>query len=322
MDIVFCTDHGYVMPYGVLLKSICYNNVSAINFHIIITPSVSEEDKNRLKSIALSGKGNTVSFYLPTDEVIKKLESLPDIGPKHVSITTYYKLFLGEILPQSISKVLYLDGDMIVRKPLDNLWNMDVSSVSIAYVIDQSYTNIKWFNYLKYPSTLGYYNTGMFIANLDIWRRNNISAKFVDFAISFPERLLCREQDVMNYVLRNEKMELPITYNFQSGFLYDKGCMLIEYMKYEDQIEEYKSDPCVVHYLTSDKPWVKGSKHPYLSEFFKYRNMTVWKDEPLIKARPRYGVIADRFLRVARKLHLFPPKKRVYDIKNENPLKK
>ena len=50
MDIVACTDTKFIMPAGVMMYSVCYNNNSPIDFHIIIEASVTENDKNDLEN--------------------------------------------------------------------------------------------------------------------------------------------------------------------------------------------------------------------------------------------------------------------------------
>lgn len=46
---------------------------------------------------------------------IKKFEGLP-LGGKfsHISLATYYRLMLPEVLPVTLDKILYLDCDIIV----------------------------------------------------------------------------------------------------------------------------------------------------------------------------------------------------------------
>lgn len=56
--------------------------------------------------------------------------------PKHVTIATYYRLFITQVLPLEIHKILYLDGDMIVRKSLKTLFEANIDEYAIGVVHD------------------------------------------------------------------------------------------------------------------------------------------------------------------------------------------
>lgn len=321
MDIVACTDHGFVMPYGVLFKSICVNNSSNINFHVIVDGTFTDDDKEDLESIISSNPNNKIIYYYVSQDILDMLPTFPT-GPSHVVSTTYLKLFFADILPKNLDKVLYLDGDMIVRKSLDDLWNTDISEVAVGYVVDQGYAQIKWYNTLEYPSELAYFNTGMILINLKYWREHQAKERFLEFIREHPERIFIREQDVMSYTFREEKIELPLTYNFQCGFLYKRRLLQMDWFKYKDQIEKYKKDPCIIHYLTADKPWFKGNNNPYRSEFYKYKSMTKWKNVPLRSSKPKREKVIDKLVEYARKCHILKPIPSSYDDDNLNPLNK
>ncbi len=59
----------------------------------------------------------------------------------HTSVATYYRLRIPEILPQNISKALYLDGDIIVEQDLKELWNLDLSNAVLGAVEDADGVN-------------------------------------------------------------------------------------------------------------------------------------------------------------------------------------
>ena len=47
IHIVACLDHGFVMPTGVMMYSVCVNNPDVdINFHLIVDESVTADDRN------------------------------------------------------------------------------------------------------------------------------------------------------------------------------------------------------------------------------------------------------------------------------------
>lgn len=64
MDIVACTDNGYVMPTGVMMYSVCYNNADVdIVFHII-AGGVGTEEKEKLIKTIMPFKNKSVFFMM------------------------------------------------------------------------------------------------------------------------------------------------------------------------------------------------------------------------------------------------------------------
>lgn len=308
IEIVACTDKKFVMPTGVMIFSVCKNNLKGgTNFHIIIDEGVSPDDKIKLEDI-VKAYNNNIFFYQVDSAFFKKLPALGKFA--HVSQATYYRLCMADILPQNIDRVLYLDGDIIVRDSLAPLWDINMEGYAIAAVPSQGESNEKTYKRLGYSSALGYFNAGVLLVNLDYWRRNNVINEFICFIQKYPERIILHDQDVLNCVFNNKKLRLPIKYNFQHGFLFVKP--YYNWEKYKDEVEEARSNPVVVHYA-GGKPWAHTTDrypHPFRSLWFKYMSQTCWKDEPIWESRPltfRIKKIAGNILRKLGLLSELPP---------------
>lgn len=254
---------------GVMMHSLCVNNKKEkLHFHIIVDDSVTEQQKKEIKTV-ISDDAN-VTFYLINIENIRqylivKVENFP--------IPIYYRLLVAKILPKNVNKVLYLDADIIIRHDLYELWNTSMDDVAIAGVTNQSDCGNYW-NRLEYSKELGYINSGVLLINLDYIRKNYYTDKFIEYIKDNPTKLLCPDQDVLNYILREHKILLPLRYNVQEGF----------YRKPPEQIvgniEEFKkniTDPAIVHY-TKEKPWMKKCRHPLKNIYYYYKADTIWAD--------------------------------------------
>lgn len=274
MDIVTCTDRNYIMPTGVMICSVCVNNLeSDIVFHIIIDEDVQNENRQDLEQIVGQYQKKSLVFY-PITEVLLS-HQFPCVN-KRLSRTTYFRLYLTEILPPFIDKVLYLDNDIIVRHSLEELWNIDVSRSALAAIPDMYSGKIQHFNRLLYPITLGYFNAGVLLINLAYWKSHHVCRDFVDYIKKHSDILLYRDQDVLNVIFKDHKQFLPIKYNLQNGFL--KKEANYDYLKYENEVLEARKDPVIIHY-TGGKPWISyiKFKNPYSSSFYVYQDMTKWK---------------------------------------------
>ena len=303
MNIVCSPSDTYIMQTGIMLKSLSINNYDIdINIYVIIDKSLNSKYKEQLTNIVKDNPKHNIIFIGFDNQILNKYNI--SFKNQHFRINTYYRLYLAEILPEDIDKVLFLDGDIIIEKNLKDLWNSDISNYAIGCVIEQEIDNIQMYNRLHYPHELGYFNAGVLLINLRYWRNHSLSKYFTDFMEKYPERLLYHDQDIMNYVLKDQKKYLPLKYNVQSAFYYKQDLLKIDLLKYGQQIEDAKKDPYIIHYSSGFKPWYEDCCHPLQTEFIKYKNMTEWKDTPLIKQylpnRPVKTMIGDilRFLRI------------------------
>ena len=279
IHIAVCPDKSYVMPTGVMMCSVCVNNPDLdIQFHIITDTDVTERDCDDLMAVVAPYNRVSIRFYRVAEQVLGN--PFPRVG-NLITRAAYFRLYLTDILPSSIDKVLYLDGDLIVRRSLTELWNTDLSGCAIAAVPDKCMGTTDRYEGLGYPKSLGYFNSGVLLINLAYWRQHQATKLFAEFLRDKGETIRYHDQDVLNYVFREQKVMLPIKYNFQHGFLKNKP----EYdeVVYGEEVKEARKDPIIVHFTgdrLGEKPWrYSYDPHPFLSTFLKYQKMTKWKGD-------------------------------------------
>ena len=93
-------------------------------------------------------------------------------------------------------------------------------------------------------------------------------------------------------------------YNLASGWLWRVPGTSVE--AFRDQIDEAIKDPVIVHFTTSNKPWMTICRHPYRKIFLKYKSQTLWKDTPLQENRPLKLRIIKFLSGILRKYKLMP----------------
>ena len=100
IDIVVCIDDKFVMPTGIMIHSICVNNPEVeIAFHVI-TNQVSDKNKKKLLDTIIPFHSKSIAFYNVDGIDFSDVPRMED-GAR-LSITTYYILYLTEILPTTI----------------------------------------------------------------------------------------------------------------------------------------------------------------------------------------------------------------------------
>lgn len=283
MNIAFSTDNNYAQYCLIAICSICENNKNEqINFYIL-NETLSEINKKLFLNFIEKYKNKKIQFL---SVPVYKTENFP-IGKKYqvnkyVSIETYFRLFLANLLPESIEKIIYLDCDVIVRKSLKDLWNTNLENKAIAGITDSSTYKISTYNRLRYNPNIGYFNAGVLVINLKYWRTNNMFQKFLNFIKEFPERIVWHDQDVLNYVLKDCKIHLPFEFNLQDEFLKPENESTMLYTDWDSMYKAGK-DPVIIHFSSRRKPWFVECDSPYKDEFFKYKVLTPFKNAALLK---------------------------------------
>lgn len=285
MNILLSTDNNYAMPTGVLMTSIGENNSCEINYYVLINEEFSDENKESLMRVA-SKYNNSISFYTITPDDTKDFPVKKDYQPSHITIAAYYRLFVADILPNDVKKVLYLDCDIIVRHSIEALWNEDIEDYAIGVVRDCDEYSESKDNRLPYPMKEGYFNSGVLLINLDYWRKNKCYDLFEEFARTYNEKIIYHDQDVLNATLWNKKKWLRLTFNFQSSFI-----LKPEYInKYDeqvmDEINATKYDPTIIHYVANTKPWNDNCILSYRTVWRYYWKKTEWKRFGLKAVKP------------------------------------
>lgn len=270
MDIVCSTDCNYIQHCGVLITSVFENNKDEnVCFHIL-TDSIDEKYAKILKQIADSYKQQIVFYYIDKSS----LKDCPIRENDRLSIATYFRILIPNILPQSINKVIYLDCDIVVRGKLVELWNNNIDNVAIGCVIDGCSALKEHYQRLCYDQKYGYFNAGMLLMNLQYWRKNEIVKRVLEYINMYPEKLLLWDQDALNFILKDKKVYLPLQYNVQESFFLKKNTV---YNCNESELETAIFNPIIVHY-TGIKPWYKECIMPYAEEYIKYKRLTIWRD--------------------------------------------
>lgn len=311
MEILIGFEHNYVMPYGVMLQSlVCNNKQTKIHVHAIIGDNVTEEDKKALRNIL--GEQNQICFYKFD---VKEITNFPIQTWTHFRESCYYRLYAASILPISIEKILYLDGDMIVRHNLEDLWKTDVSSFAVAGTMNQT-EDVKWHNRLHYSVSKGYVNNGVLLINLKYWREHELEKSVSQFILKESERIIMADQDVLNYIIQDKKLMLPLKYNVQENFFYQLKYMTFDYWSRKKEVDFAIQDPWILHYTGQIKPWMAECLHPMKEEFFVYQRQTPWRDFPLVVKKQKIS-IKTRLKNIVKRYVLLRPIPTVNQVENK-----
>ena len=153
------------------------------------------------------------------------------IREKHSCLATSFRLLLGELLPH-LSRIIYLDIDVIVRGDLARLYDIDLRSKTVGAVPDRWINEARRRRYKIGQSNLSlqitadeyvrriigldardYFNTGVLLIDLERWRANDVMKRCLTF---FEQNfiLLYTDQDAINSVCMDDVVFLGEEWNF------------------------------------------------------------------------------------------------------------
>ena len=287
MHIAISFDQNFITPTYVFLASIFDTNRNErISFHAIAT-GVSVQEKQEI-SHYIQQNGADITYYTINDESLDSF-IIPEYS--YFTIATYYRLFFPSLVPDYVQQLLYVDTDTVIIGNLSKLYSTNITPYPAAAVLDTVVT-IRPDLGVSQPGN--YFNAGVLLINVPIWREQSISEKAIKFLIDYPEKIQWVDQDALNAVLYCNVYKLLGSYNVT---FYD-----IPQELPRSRYEEFIADKYIIHYTTGlHKPWsiLGENKFRYIyHEYLKYipeKNRIKYKKQKL-KLRDIYFFLRIRFL--------------------------
>lgn len=248
LNICFITDENYSLHMGVAMTSIIHNRAfnTQLNFYIF-DGGIEPQTKEKLNQL----QGDEVKInYVTLHSIEKKIEILPQTAA-HITKTSYFKYAIADLLP-NLNKIIYLDADLIVKKPLDNLYNIELGDNLLAAVEDVGYSYHSRYNE-KLKLKFKCMNSGVMLINCDLWRKEGLQQKLIEVTKKHDIVGFGQDQPVFNYVCRDRILFIPFEWNVQDTFFRDE----CEINNREDiELCHFaKDNPSIIHYTFVKKPW-------------------------------------------------------------------
>ena len=259
--VVACNDHFAVMM-GALIQSIIQNhkNDQQIDLYIV-NDNISIKNQDRINTSA--GNSSLKITWLDSKIIFQNIH-LP-VDNSSFPRTVYMRLFIPSFLPIEVKKAIYLDVDMIACEDISKLWEIDLGDFPAAAVRDRSdVVSSEWGglpNYIElgmHPNT-PYFNTGLIMFNMDIWRMEGISQRIIDEVEKNIQYAGFPDQYGLNAILADRCLELDFRWNCFS------------------MLNEKK--PYIIHFIGNKPIYSSYSENrQYGEEFFKYVKLSAWNN--------------------------------------------
>lgn len=266
IPIVFCADGKFISHAMTTMLSILETN-QEYNFQFYLLGNELVESQKIVISKTVEALGSTFK-YVKLDE--DAFENFPI--PYHFSKANYYRLLIPELIPFA-KKVIYLDADIIVVSSLSQFLKLDLKEQVLAAVADPIY---KWKAELGMKDLASYFNSGVMLMNIDLWKELDITRKAFEFINNFPEKIRFVDQCALNAIINGDYLELTPKFN-QQAILYREGFDFRETSWTNEQIRDAIDAPILIHYTGPSKPWQYNNNHPKKMEYWKFQALSPFK---------------------------------------------
>jgi lipopolysaccharide biosynthesis glycosyltransferase len=240
-----------------------------VRVHYLPGAGITPGDERSLARMVERAGGSIAFLRVPRE----RLAAVPTEG--FTREATWYRIFLPELLPD-VSRVLYLDADVIVLGRLAPLWELDLSGAWVGAV-----TNLLEPIYKGHPAELGippdqpYFNAGVLLMNLDAMRSDGCTEALLDYARVNAARLMWRDQDALNAVLGGRRLALHPRWNLMNSMLSfpDAADVLGG-----EALAEALADPAIRHFEgpADNKPWHLLCGWEGRDLYRRHRRQTPW----------------------------------------------
>jgi lipopolysaccharide biosynthesis glycosyltransferase len=265
-------DGNYAVPLAATIRSVLahLSPGQPVTFYIL-DGGVSPADRKRLQATAAC-EGASLVWVRPSHD---QLSDLPPM--RGMSLPTYYRLLLDELLPVSVTKVIWLDSDLLVVHDLAELDAIDLGShavlaaqdMVIPYVSDP--LGVADWRELGLAPDLPLFNAGVMVINLDLWRKEKLGAQLLDYVHRHTATIALHDQEALNAVLAGRWAPLDERWNCIASVAGRN------FFKESPSHTVHSGDEAwILHFAGDWKPWtLPYGRHPY-ELFYRYLDQTPW----------------------------------------------
>lgn len=271
MNIVLATDKTYFYPMLCVIKSACANKLPSTKyqFTLLVDDDFTKDHERLVNSILRK-------YDLPSARIHNSASEYLDVhyAADHLSSASCYRLQIPTLFKR-MKKCIYLDCDTLVRKDLTGLYDalkeedLLVGILAAAYQENPSNAKAKA-EVLGLPNIDTYVNAGVLVMNLDLMREMSLQEVFDGMMQrNFPDI----DQDILNTACFGNVRTVSPTYNAMTKYSFEEDAFekdnAIRKCWAKDEWEEARTDPAIVHFADTDKPWTNFAL-PFAKEWWDY----------------------------------------------------
>lgn len=248
MNILFTIDRNYIAQMLTCVDSIVRFPTPGGYDIYILHSSLSEADREKIQMHAREG---VCRFHFAAVDVTT-FENFPETDryPKEM----YYRILAADYLPEELERILYLDPDIVVIKPLESLYQSDFAdNLFLATTHVSAFLTQMNARRLKLEETVPYVNTGVMLLNLLAMRQAVRLEDIRAFVAAHGNVMTLPDQDVVT-ALYGKRVRLvdDMIYNLSDRML---GFYNARHPEDRRSLAWVKDNTVIIHYCGANKPW-------------------------------------------------------------------
>lgn len=318
----------YCKYLGTALHSLLKSTSETIDVHLLCDNTLKEKDKTALRALAQS-YGSRINFYeIKIDDSICKID---ECRKWYYSVGTFFRLYLLDVLPDTVSRVITLDPDMIFNLDIKEFWEIAFDGQDIVAVRDMHIQD------LDHPlidkdilSKDQYFNAGAMMMDVATIRSNmNMAKEGVGILRKYYADIVCADQDIFNYLFQHKCKFVDKKYNLSVNILRRKGIQNVSAGIYHYINRAYMSGKFDVYdrlFLKNfcETPWANLDFYHkaffvLLEKYNKIRDRYFYEKMKLLKKKKIIYFGAESYLN-KRIMHYLPPKRSSFFLDNSSTL--
>lgn len=284
VEVMITIDSNFCMQAGVLLASIQANGGGDVVVHLF-GDGLDASDRERLLACC------DERMELRLGDASDVLEGLTSTGsalrlPPRLTPISALRVLVAELMTDS-ERLIYLDADTMVLKPLQPLWETELGESSLGAIRDAAFPwhaqALPWRKLGLDPAS-SYFNSGVMVVPVERWRSQNVGRD----AINLLQENLFRfgDQCALNIVLAEQWNAIDPKWNCQLGHRGDDHARAWV-TEGQDVIDRAREDPAIVHYHSPapNRPWCPDSRAEHADRWFELLDSTPWAGwRPLVSS--------------------------------------
>jgi len=267
--VVACAADGpYAMPLAVMLRSAIANLDPRYRLEVYaVDDGIDQEDKQRIaRAVADRAAIHWVPARPPAVAALFTWGRMP--------ATTYQKLTVGEWLPPTVHKAIWLDCDLLVLDDLARLWHEPVTGNVVLAVQDERVPFVSsWFGIAAYRDEglsrdTKYFNAGVIVIDLQRWRGECVTARAAAYLERVGERVFFWDQEALNAALAGSWGALEKRWNTNPS--------VAKLLGGRGDGVPVPDTPSIVHFTGNLKPWNYANPAEHYARYYQFIDQTAW----------------------------------------------
>lgn len=276
MNLLVTIDANYINPFKTMLHSFFTSNPNEKNVTLYLLHSEISSDKlDDLQEYCTCFGAKLIP--LTVDPALFEHAPTSKRYPKEM----YYRLLSPLILPQDLSRILYLDPDILIINPIKALWNMDLCGNTFAAASHTGLTDItNEINFARLNIEHEYFNSGVMLIDLDKARKVINADKIFQCVTENERDLILPDQDVFNIMYGSQTLSIDdVIWNYD----------VRHYSKYmvrstgKHDISWTMKNTVVLHFCGKNKPWNENYQNPFGILYRHYMNLSLRRLKTALK---------------------------------------